>query len=192
MTTIYFIRHAHSTYTLDEYNRPLSENGRFEAEKLVKLFEEIEIHAMYASNYLRASETIQPIAQIKDLTIEQMEQLNERVLSATPVDDFEEAIQKVWNNPTFHFPGGESNIEAQNRVIPAIEELIVKHQDETIIIGTHGNIFTLILNYYDAQYGLAYWNNLKMPDVIEVVFEGGQLISVNNYTDLSDFVYKLT
>ena len=163
MTTIYFIRHAHSNYTPDEYNRPLSENGRFEAEKLVNLFEEIKIHAMYASNYLRAIETIQPIAKIKDLTIEQMEQLNERVLSATPLDDFEEAIQKVWNNPTFHFPGGESNIEAQNRVIPAIEELIVKHQDETIIIGTHGNIFTLILNYYDAQYGLAYWKNLKMP-----------------------------
>lgn len=178
MATIYFIRHAHSTYTPDEYNRPLSESGKLEASKLVPLFETIEIDAMYASNYFRAYETIEPIAMLKDLTIQKEELLNERVLSSTPIEDFEKAIQKVWQNPTFAFSGGESNEAAQKRVRPMIEQLLKRHSTETIIIGTHGNILTLLLNDFDDSYGLAFWNNLKMPDIVKAIFEQGKLLSV--------------
>lgn len=178
MTIIYFIRHAHSMYTPDEYNRPLSESGRQESAKLVHLFKKLDITAMYASRYLRAVETIEPIAQNKGMTIQQIEALNERQLSATHVADFQLAIHSVWQNPNFALPGGESNNAAQSRVLPIITQLTEKHQDEAIIIGTHGNIFTLILNYYDASYDLSFWNELKMPDVHKVTIEGNRLHSV--------------
>lgn len=178
MTIIYFVRHAHSTYTPDEYNRPLSESGKLEASKLVPLFETIQIDAMYASNYLRAYETIEPIAMQKGLAIQKEELLNERVLSSNPIADFEKSIQKVWDDPTFAFAGGESNEAAQKRVRLIIDQLLKRHLTETIIIGTHGNILTLLLNDFDDNYGLAFWKTLKMPDIVKTVFKEGKLLSL--------------
>ena len=40
---------------MDEYNRPLSIEGRGEAEKLVAFFQNIHIDAAYASNYRRTA-----------------------------------------------------------------------------------------------------------------------------------------
>lgn len=142
------------------------------------VFENITVDAMYASNYARAYETIEPIATQKGLVIQKEEQLNERVLSTTPIEDFQKGIQKVWSDPTFAFPGGESNLDAQKRVRPIIELLLTCYPTETIIIGTHGNILTLLLNDFDNTYGLAFWESLKMPDIVKAVFEEGKIISV--------------
>lgn len=38
-TTIYFIRHAHSVYTIDELNRPLSKKGMMDARRVAKRME---------------------------------------------------------------------------------------------------------------------------------------------------------
>lgn len=175
---MYFVRHAHSSYTPEEYKRPLSEAGYKEAHKVAKFFESIDINAIYSSKYKRATETVQPIATAKNLHITELEALNERTLANFKLPDFENAIVKVWSQPTYSFPGGESNMEAQNRVIPTIEELQRIHKNETIIIGTHGNIFTLILNHYNKAYDLAFWEQLKMPDIIKVEFNDGHLSNV--------------
>ena len=178
MTTIYFVRHAHSVYTPDEYKRPISQSGQQEALKLVSIFENIDIQAMYASSYLRAVQTIEPIARLKKLKITQIEALNERLLSNPPVENFEEAILTVWQTPMFSYPGGESNIMAQMRAVPVLKELLQKHEHETIVIGTHGNILTLMLQSFDESYGLAFWKDLTMPDIVKVDFLHDQLVSL--------------
>ncbi|MEC1177516.1 histidine phosphatase family protein [Metasolibacillus meyeri] len=183
MISIYFVRHAHSHYTPDEYNRPLSEEGWKEAYKLVKVFDTIHIQAVYASCYKRAIETVQPIAESKELLIIQDETLNERVLAKDSVADFASAISKVWAEPTFSFDGGESNVMAQKRVIPTIEKLLDRHQNENIIIGTHGNILTLLLNHFDKRYDITFWQSLKMPDIIVAKFEGSELLSIERLTE---------
>lgn len=178
MTIVYFVRHAHSVYTPDEYKRPISEAGRVEALKLIKIFENIDVQAMYASSYMRAVQTIEPIARVKKLSITQLEALNERLLSNKPVENFAEAILKVWQNPMFAYPGGESNVEAQNRAVPVLKELLKQHENEAIVIGTHGNILTLMLQAFDKNYGLEFWQGLAMPDVIKAEFSYDQLVSV--------------
>lgn len=40
MTTIYFVRHAHSTYTKEERERPLSEKGYLDAENVTRLLKD--------------------------------------------------------------------------------------------------------------------------------------------------------
>jgi 2,3-bisphosphoglycerate-dependent phosphoglycerate mutase len=178
MTIVYFVRHAHSVYTPDEYKRSISESGREEALKLVTVFENIDIQAMYASSYTRAVQTIEPIAQVKNLEIKQIEALNERLLSNPPVENFEEAILKVWQNPKFSYPGGESNIMAQKRAVPVLKELLQKHEHETIVIGTHGNILTLMLQAFDESYGLDFWRDLTMPGIVKADFLHDQLVSL--------------
>ena len=43
MTTIYFVRHAHSTYTKEERERPLSEKGHLDAENVTRLLKDKHI-----------------------------------------------------------------------------------------------------------------------------------------------------
>lgn len=42
MTVIYFVRHAHSHFTADEYNRPLSDIGFEDRARVTKLFKNIQ------------------------------------------------------------------------------------------------------------------------------------------------------
>lgn len=178
MTTIYFVRHAHSHYMIDEYNRPLSIEGRAQAEKFVATFQDIHIDAAYASNYRRTGETLETVIKQKKLKMHTLEALNERYISSAAITDFEIAMYTLWHNPTLSFLGGESNEIAKLRIRNAIDQLIVKHGPHTLLIGTHGNIFTLWLQSYDKIYGYEFWKSLKMPEVIRVVVKNSKLLEV--------------
>ncbi|HBQ75403.1 MAG TPA: histidine phosphatase family protein, partial [Exiguobacterium sp.] len=62
MTTLYFVRHAHSTYSPDERARPLSGAGQADARRLLETFQGIPIDRFYSSPYRRAIETVAPLA----------------------------------------------------------------------------------------------------------------------------------
>ncbi|EEL51290.1 Phosphoglycerate mutase [Bacillus cereus Rock3-44] len=177
MTQIYFVRHAHSTYTPEERERPLSEKGWKDAQTVINLLKEEQIDVVLSSPYKRAIQTVQGVAQHFDLSIQIEEDLRERLLSKEPVIDFEKAMMKVWGNPNFSFEGGESNDLAQKRGIQCIQHILTQYKGENIVIGTHGNIMVLIMNYFDAQYGFDFWKELEMPDVYKLSFVGEKLIS---------------
>jgi 2,3-bisphosphoglycerate-dependent phosphoglycerate mutase len=42
------------------------------------------------------------------------------------------------------------------------------------VVATHGNLLTLILNYYDLQIGYDFWSRLAMPDVYHLEIRGGR------------------
>lgn len=81
MTVIYFVRHAHSHYTADEYNRPLSGKGFEERDRVTRLFENKNIHTIYSSPYKRAIQTVEGIAQEHKLQIKTIDSFKERILS---------------------------------------------------------------------------------------------------------------
>lgn len=173
MTEIYFVRHAHSDYSPDEYNRPLSARGLQDLERINTIFESIEVTKIISSPYKRAIQTVEGIAELKGIEIVIIDELKERILSGEPVEDFQEAMQAVWQDEQFAFEGGESNVNAQKRAIEALLPLL--QQDGKIVIGTHGNILTLMLNYFDHSIDLGFWQALKMPDVIKCTIEHHQI-----------------
>ncbi|MBO1578536.1 histidine phosphatase family protein [Bacillus sp. XF8] len=177
MTHIYFIRHAHSTYTPEERERPLSEKGRNDAQTVTDLLKGEKIDVVISSPYKRATQTIQGVADQFELPVQIEEDLRERLLSKEPVEDFEEAIMKVWGNPVFSFEGGESNNVAQKRGVTCIQSILKQHEGKNIVIGTHGNIMVLIMNYFDSKYDLHFWKELEMPDIYNLTFNEEKLIS---------------
>ncbi|MEI4830623.1 histidine phosphatase family protein [Bacillus sp. FJAT-53711] len=179
MTNIYFVRHAHSTYTPDERERPLSEKGWQAAERVTEILQNESIDAVIASPYKRAIQTVEGVAKYFQLPIELEEDLRERLLSLQPVGDFEQSIMKVWEDPTFYFEDGESNITAQERGVACITEILRKYEGENIVIGTHGNIMVLIMNYFDSQYDFSFWKKLHMPDIYKLTFTEGQFVQAN-------------
>ena len=183
MTTLYFVRHAHSTYTADEWTRPLSEKGKGDVPQITNILSEEAIDLVVSSPYKRAIQTVQGIADNIGTEVLLMDDLRERTLTTEPAEDFTLAMTKVWEDPTFAWEGGESNVDAQMRGVRAILALLDQHEGKRIAIGTHGNIMVLILQYFDERYGYSFWNGLDMPDIYKVTFDLHKLVNVEKLWD---------
>ena len=185
-TTIYLVRHAHSVYSPDELGRPLSQKGIKDAERITYLLKDAAIEKVISSPYKRAVQTVDGIASQFQLDIEIMDDLKERKLSEYSVPDFQETMDKVWGNPHFALVGGESNMVAQERGVRAIKSILKKYAGKNIVIGTHGNIMVLIMNYFDPRYNYDFWRSLSMPDLYKLVFKSDELIQVEGLNNLQD------
>ncbi|HFJ9283314.1 TPA: histidine phosphatase family protein [Bacillus toyonensis] len=177
MTTIYFVRHAHSTYTKEERERPLSEKGHCDAENVTRLLKDVHIDVVISSPYKRAIQTVQGIANTYNVSIQIEEDLRERLLSSEPLEDFNDAIENVWEDWTFAYEGGESNDVAQKRAILCMQNILEKYKGKNIVIGTHGNIMVLLMNYFDSKYDFQFWKTIQMPDVHKLTFDNNRFIS---------------
>lgn len=80
-------------------------------------------------------------------------------------------MDMLWGNYDFSFEGRESNKIAQSRGIKGINKVLDKFEGENIVIGTHGNIMVLIMNYFDDNYDYNFWKQLKMPDIYKLSFK---------------------
>ncbi|AVP44112.1 histidine phosphatase family protein [Bacillus thuringiensis] len=177
MTTIYFVRHAHSTYTKEERERPLSEKGHCDAENVTHLLKDKHIDVVISSPYKRAIQTVQGIANTYKLSIQTEEDLRERLLSTEPVSNFNDAMQNVWEDWSFAYEGGESNDVAQRRAVICMQNILKQYEGKKIVIGTHGNIMVLLMNYFNSKYDLEFWKTLHMPDVYQLNFDKNRFIS---------------
>lgn len=185
ITNLYFVRHAHSTYSPDELNRPLSERGIEDAKKVTEMLKNESINVLISSPYKRAIQTIEGLTGIYGIDIVIEEDFKERLLSEKPLNDFDSAIAKVWEDYSFSWEGGESNVVAQNRGVRALEKVLERYEGKNIAIGTHGNIMVLIMNYLDKRFDFTFWKQLDMPDIYKLSFDNRRLIEVKRIWDRS-------
>jgi 2,3-bisphosphoglycerate-dependent phosphoglycerate mutase len=178
ITNLYFVRHAHSTYTPGELERPLSNQGANDAKVVTELLTKENIEFVCSGPYKRAYQTVEGIAKHIGIEIEIVDDLKERKLSQSPVEDFTYAITKVWENENFAFDGGESNIIAQKRGVNVTLQILEKYKGKNIAVGTHGNIMVLIMNYFDRKFDFHFWKELEMPDIYKLSFQENSLINV--------------
>lgn len=182
-TIIYMVRHAESPFEHgQERTRGLSPEGLEEAKRVVEFFENVDVHYMASSSYTRAKQTILYLAESKSLDIVEFEELVERPIKGLDYkatwDVLEEAIRRSFIDKDFALEGGETTRAAQQRSIPIIEKLLEEQRGKNIVIGTHGNIMTIIMNYYDEQYGYNFWNSTSKPDIYKMTFHRNQLEQV--------------
>ncbi|WP_379248741.1 histidine phosphatase family protein [Paenibacillus sp. GCM10028914] len=178
-TKLYFVRHAESGYVEGkERTRGLSEKGKGDSQTILEIFKSVHIEIFVSSPYMRSIETIRPTSndQHKEITIE--EDLRERIIGEFTSVTFKEAKHRVFEDIDYSFPGGESSKEAQLRAITVIDRIIEIHQGKKIVVGTHGDIMTLILNYFDKQYGYSFWESTTIPDIYKLRFKDRDLIEV--------------
>jgi 2,3-bisphosphoglycerate-dependent phosphoglycerate mutase len=179
VTNIYLVRHAHSTYTPDEVGRPLSDKGYTDAEKIKEILAEEKIDIFISSPYMRAIQTIQGAADVYGQEITLEEAFKERTLTEEPAENFDLAISKVWEDWRFAWEGGESNIAAQERGVAALRKVLDNNEGKNVVIGTHGNIMVLIMNYFDNTFDFSFWKQLEMPDIYRMTFDGKEFIAAN-------------
>lgn len=170
-TTLYFVRHAESVYVEgQERERGLTERGMLDAAKIADVLVQERIRWFYSSPYRRAVDTLRVLAGNCGCEITMEEDLRERKLSGKDLgkENFREAKQRVFLDPEFAFPGGESSVEAGMRAVAVLERILQQHAGEKVAIGTHGDIMTLMLNHYDPAYGYEFWESTSMPDIYKL------------------------
>jgi 2,3-bisphosphoglycerate-dependent phosphoglycerate mutase len=178
LTNIYFVRHAHSMFTSDELNRPLSEKGLKDVTRITELLSQENITNVLSSPYKRAIQTVYGVAQFYKHDIIIDDGFRERKLADNAVDNFNEAIIQAWENLNFALPGGETGYNAQERGVESLKNTINKYRGGNIVIGTHGNIMVLIMNYYNKKFNFEFWKNLNMPDIYKLSFNDEILLEV--------------
>lgn len=180
-TNIYFIRHARSPFIFaQERERPLSEEGIKSAKRLVASLKSLHFDAVLSSPYTRSLQTLEGlIEQPSKIIIE--ENLRERTLKGNyklAENKIEQAMKESFENLDFRLEGGETIREAQYRSLPIIFKIIGNQEFTNVAIGTHGNIMTSIINYFDNSFGYDFWKSTEKPDVYKLAFNGYHLISV--------------
>ncbi len=161
MTTLILIRHGQTdsadkklTGWLPDVH--LNETGQKQAEELPARLAQIEIAALYSSPLERTLETAQPLARMRGLRIQKVNDLGEVKYGEWQGQSLKIlSHKKEWKivqaaPSAFQFPAGESFRETQSRAVGAIEKIVADHAKETIAAFSHGDVIKLIVAYYSG------------------------------------------
>lgn len=118
----------------------LTENGRAQAQAVAEKLGGAPIKALYSSPMERTMETAEPIARVLGLAI-----LSRDGLIETDAGEWSGKTlkslrrRKLWHlaqsSPsTFTFPGGESFVAAQRRIVAEIENLCLQHALKDLLV----------------------------------------------------------
>lgn len=178
-TTIYLVRHAESQPSVDvpEPAWPLSARGLAQAQALVPAMHGLGTTAIYSSPYVRATQTVAPLAAALGVEVRVVDALRERALGRLDRGvDHRPMIERCWADASFALPGGESNTACARRVVQAIAQLATLHRGEAFAVASHGNALAIYLGTIDAGFGFEQWRSMRNPDLFRVVYEGERAI----------------
>ena len=164
--TIYIVRHCKAAGQAPD--APLTPEGVAQATQLVDRLAMLPIERIISSPFLRATQSIAPLAQRLGLPIATDERLAERILSTADLPDWLAALQVTFDDLDRCFEGGESSRTAMQRAATVLRESEL-HSAVVTLLVTHGNLMTLLLKHFDQRIGFAEWQRLTNPDVYRVV-----------------------
>ncbi len=132
---------------------PLNDNGRNHAKLLSEQFKSKNIKKIYSSNLKRVYETAEIISKFHSLKVEKIPELNEinfgdwvgLTFSEIEIGYKEEANGYLSDPLNFCFPNGETLREFNKRVLDALDLILKKHSNGTILIVAHGGTNRIIL-----------------------------------------------
>ncbi len=160
MLKIYITRHGETQWNRERRlqgrkDSNLTDLGQNQAKKLSKRLKDIKFNAVYSSSSERTLQTAKLICNKKEASIIPCEELMEIALgkwegmSIEEIDkQYKEDFDHFWNFPhLYNRVEGETFFDAQKRVVNFLHTLTDKHQDESILIVTHGVIVKLLMAY---------------------------------------------
>jgi 2,3-bisphosphoglycerate-dependent phosphoglycerate mutase len=174
---VLLVRHAEpvaiGTPDIADDDRPLTEAGLSAAQELAAELDGWEITAIYSSPYARALETVTVLAERRGIGVQLIDDLRERRLSLEPHDEWRDSLQRSWSDADFALPGAESGRDAQRRAVAILDLLRVRHPDGgRLLIGSHGNLISLILQALEPDVGYDFHMAMPMPALYRLTHDG--------------------
>lgn len=167
MLKIYFARHGQTEWNkagiMQGYlNSDLSTEGREQAKVLADSLKDIEFDHIYSSDLGRAYDTAMFVAKDRGMEVEKMSEFKEKHFGvwqgmkiADVLDQFPEQADAFFNNPAKYDHEeirSESLQQALDRMIQGVDLLREKHDDETILVVSHGTVLKLYFNYLEGKH----------------------------------------
>ena len=145
--TLYFITHPNVVVSraVPVPRWPLSELGRQRMRAGLSQPWVKDIKAIYCSTEQKAIDGAEILASHLSLPFHRMEELGENDRSATgflPPDEFERVADQFFASPQTSVRGWERAIDAQARIVRAVESILPNHG--AIAIVSHGAVGTLL------------------------------------------------
>lgn len=154
-------------------DRPLTDAGRAAAEELATEFDGYGLTAIYSSPYLRAVQTVHVLAVRRGVKVQLLSDLRERRLSREPLEDWHSTLEQAWADADFAPPGGETGREAQRRAVATLDLLRSRHPDGgRLVLGSHGNLISLILQALEPGVDFAFHMAMPMPAIYRLTHDG--------------------
>ncbi len=132
----------------------LNQTGIRQAEILAERLSDLGLDKIYSSTLQRANETANIVASKHQLEVEKIAELKEINFGVWEGLCFAEIKQKYdftlkdWlrSDVDTEVPGGESLLALKKRAVPALKDIVAKHQDEKILIVAHGGVNKVLLS----------------------------------------------
>ena len=201
MTTVFLIRHGLTAVTGTRlYGRTpgihLDERGRRQAAALVERFDGVRLTALYSSPLERCIETMEPLAEARGLEIRSSDGLIEmdagdwtgRTLPSLRRTKLWDTVQR--NPSRFSFPGGESFVDAEARVLDDVERIVHRHPRGRVVVGTHGDLVSVLIAHYTGAHLDQFQRVMADPGSVSVVHLGEgapRILLVNDTGSLRRF-----
>lgn len=180
-TFIYMVRHGESPKADggNERTRGLTLKGESDAQIVAKLLKDEGIDTFISSPYSRAILTIEGLAQSLGKEMIFFEELKEVVFigddKILPDKEVYPLVKKMFSEPDFSLPGGESYTNCRKRVVTILKNIISKYEGKKVAIGTHGAVMTMMMGYFDPQFDLDFLLKTSKPDIYKMEFDEGIL-----------------
>jgi 2,3-bisphosphoglycerate-dependent phosphoglycerate mutase len=174
---VLLVRHAEpmpvGTPEVHDDDRPLTDAGRSAADELAAELDGWEVTAVYSSPYERAVQTVTVLAERRGLPVQLIEDLRERRLSPELHDEWRVTLERSWSDADFALPGGESGRTAQRRAVAILDLLRTRHADGgRIVLGSHGNLISLILQALQPEVDYDFHMAMPMPALYRLTHDG--------------------
>ena len=150
MSRVYLVRHGQTAWNVGEIFRgradiPLDETGKGEVHLAGETLKDETLHAVYSSPLSRSMETAENIAKFHDISVTPLDAIIDisygewEGLGNQEVQQKYPELHALWLSEPHKvlFPGGESLDEVRSRTMAAMEDLLVKHQDENFALVAH-------------------------------------------------------
>ena len=129
--TLYLVRHSEKVVSTEyPYDPPLTQCGEERAKHLSSFLEEIQIDAVYSTNFSRTEQTAQPTASAKGLNIQSYSTSNLKEFSSQLLELKQNALITGHSNTTGVLAGMLVNQE-----IGAFEEHIYNRIYQVVVCG---------------------------------------------------------
>jgi len=149
-TRLILVRHGETDWNAEgryqgQADPPLNARGREQARRVAQKLRDKGVDVIYSSPLKRALETAKAIADETGapLFIEpRLMEINQGVWEGKHVSDIQREYPEIfrqWEEDPWHthIPGGETLQQVQERVYAAIDDIIERHQGQTVVLVTH-------------------------------------------------------
>ncbi|MGE6226793.1 histidine phosphatase family protein [Paenibacillus chitinolyticus] len=183
-TFVYMVRHGESPKTEgNERTRGLTLKGSSDAQIVAQLLKDEGIDTIISSPYKRAILTLEGLARSLGKEMIVIEELKETVFigddKILPDTEVYPLVKKMFSDPDFSLPGGESFTNSQIRVVAIFKNILSEYKGQKVAIGTHGAVMTMMMGYFDPQFDLDFLLKTSKPDIYKMEFDEGVLTATS-------------